>query len=223
MWWVSAVVMNKPHSSNSSNIGSPNEGLLSKSQCVYTKCYCEENVWKLCEKLISHHYFNNQETTVYAAFISNSTKSVALWSQTSGDPNNNGLIVWDYHVVTVVIGAQNSVVYDLDSTLPFPCSLQDYISQTFHPEFELKKRYKQYIRMVPAIHFLAKFSSNRSHMQKSDGSWLAPPPNYPCILSSHNPTSNIDKFWSMSQSNDSSFGEVYSLQGLIKSFVHANR
>ena len=35
--------------------------------------------------------------------------------------------------------------------------------------------------MIPASDFLCKFASDRSHMRGSDGKWLSPPPDYPCI------------------------------------------
>ena len=35
--------------------------------------------------------------------------------------------------------------------------------------------------MVAADEYLTAFASDRSHMLKEDGSWLAEPPTYPCI------------------------------------------
>ena len=41
--------------------------------------------------------------------------------------------------------------------------------------------FSRFFRVVPAPTFLAKFSSDRRHMKKPDGSWMKPPPNYPII------------------------------------------
>jgi hypothetical protein len=37
------------------------------------------------------------------------------------------------------------------------------------------------MRVVPAASLLRHFASDRSHMRRPDGSWSAPPPQYPCI------------------------------------------
>jgi len=36
-------------------------------------------------------------------------------------------------------------------------------------------------RVVPSDLYLSTFASDRSHMLNADGSWLHPPPTYPCI------------------------------------------
>ena len=36
-------------------------------------------------------------------------------------------------------------------------------------------------RVVPSDVYLSAFASDRSHMLNTDGSWLQPPPTYPCI------------------------------------------
>jgi len=36
-------------------------------------------------------------------------------------------------------------------------------------------------RIVSSDVYLSTFASNRSHMLNADGSWLQPPPTYPCI------------------------------------------
>ena len=40
--------------------------------------------------------------------------------------------------------------------------------------------------MIPAEDYLQFFASDRSHMHKSDGTWLARPPAYTCIVASGN-------------------------------------
>eukprot|EP00493_Phyllostaurus_siculus_P009611 UN09735 len=52
---------------------------LSPSSCLYTSCYCEENVWKLCERIRDEGINNLAE--YYAVFISNSSRQIPLWMQ----------------------------------------------------------------------------------------------------------------------------------------------
>lgn len=37
------------------------------------------------------------------------------------------------------------------------------------------------MRVIPAVTYLKKFASDRSHMKHSNGTWRMPPPPYPCI------------------------------------------
>ena len=45
-----------------------------KNKCVYTACYCEENVWKLCEDISKNNDINDD--FCYAIIISNQNKTV---------------------------------------------------------------------------------------------------------------------------------------------------
>ncbi|KAI0781311.1 N-terminal glutamine amidase-domain-containing protein [Trametes elegans] len=128
---------------------------------VYTSYYCEENVYLLAQMLtqLLHTDSRGGLWQVFVVFISNSGKTVALWSQKARD----GVVVWDYHVVLVLVsrtplntqdGSETPVngapppapsqvlpdssaerqawVYDFDTTLPMPCSwTADYIAGTF--------------------------------------------------------------------------------------------
>uniref|UniRef100_A0A8D1ACX1 Protein N-terminal glutamine amidohydrolase n=1 Tax=Sus scrofa TaxID=9823 RepID=A0A8D1ACX1_PIG len=47
--------------------------------CVYNSCYCEENIWKLCEYIKSHDQYPLKEC--YAAFIFNERKMIPIWKQ----------------------------------------------------------------------------------------------------------------------------------------------
>jgi len=47
---------------------------FSKRDFIYTSCYCEENVYKLCETL--HEKFSIPLSRIYAIFISNEDKQV---------------------------------------------------------------------------------------------------------------------------------------------------
>ncbi|OUM57742.1 hypothetical protein PIROE2DRAFT_17174 [Piromyces sp. E2] len=86
-----------------------------KKDFIYTSCYCEENVYKLCEKL--HRRFFIPLSRIYAVFISNEDKQ-------------------DYHVIALVKGeeGQPNVIFDFDSTLPFPCEFNAYIINAIYPK-----------------------------------------------------------------------------------------
>lgn len=49
---------------------------LDKSQYVYTKCYCEENIWNLCSSFKDH---GDPDLEDYAVFISNENKTVPFF------------------------------------------------------------------------------------------------------------------------------------------------
>lgn len=70
-----------------------------KADLIYTSCYCEENVYKLCE------YVKNHEPELldscFVTFISNKYQSIPLWKQIAGNPANDGFVLWDYHVILV--------------------------------------------------------------------------------------------------------------------------
>ncbi|XP_028428409.1 protein N-terminal glutamine amidohydrolase [Perca flavescens] len=145
----------------------------SRENCVYTSCYCEENVWKLCE-------FVRAERTaplehLFVVFISNENRTVPLWKQKSG--RGDQPVIWDYHVILLQVGPQvsSSVVYDLDSELEFPCSLKLYAAKALRSDTHIRAQYHRKLRVVPADSFLLNFASDRSHMKNSDGSWKMPP------------------------------------------------
>ncbi|MEW5320078.1 MAG: hypothetical protein WDW38_011179 [Sanguina aurantia] len=75
----------------------------------------------------------------------------------------------------------HAVVWDLDTSLPFPCSLQQYAADALRRSSELTGARERLFRVVPARTFLDSFASDRSHMLRADGSWVAAPPAYPAI------------------------------------------
>ncbi|KAM9838622.1 protein N-terminal glutamine amidohydrolase [Aulostomus maculatus] len=185
----------------------------SREDCVYTSCYCEENVWKLCDFVRSEGTV--PLTQVFAVFISNENRMVPLWKQKSG--RGDQPVVWDYHVVLLQLVAQSdALVYDLDSVLPFPCSLKLYAAAAMRSDHGIKPAYHRKFRVVPADVYLRNFASNRSHMKNADGSWKMPPPPYPPIHTAE-AQMNLDDFISMEPGVG--WGTVLSLDDLLQCYV----
>ena len=82
--------------------------------------------------------------------------------------------MWDYHVV-LIAGGQ---VWDLDTTLAFPCQTIEYLRRTFRIRaVEWSPRF----RVVAAEEYRASLCSDRSHMRDEAGAYSAPPPAWPTI------------------------------------------
>lgn len=199
----------RPLSGNRSQL--PNT-IPPSTQCSYAACYCEENVFKICQSLKDNS--ENELDKCYAVFVSNKKRVVPLWRQKAGRDEEK-LVIWDYHVIFIYRPDDRTLVYDLDSELPFPTFFTRYVTETFRTDAILNPEYHRIFRVVPATTFLQNFASDRRHMRKDDGSWLKPPPAYPCIS---NPSSahNLDEFISMDGS--AGFGEVMSLTDFVKKF-----
>ena len=106
---------------------------------------------------------------------------VPLWRQRAGRDEEK-LVIWDYHVILIYKPDERCLVFDLDSDLPFPTYFHKYVTETFRTDAILNPEYHRFFRVVPAPLFLQTFASDRRHMKKPDGSWMKPPPPYPCIM-----------------------------------------
>lgn len=212
----------RPLSSSGARPQLPNT-IPSATQCSYAACYCEENVYKICQNLKEN--FENELPKCFAVFVSNKKRVVPLWRQKAGKDEEK-LVIWDYHVIFIYRPDERTLVYDLDSELPFPTYFHKYVTETFRTDAILNPEYHRIFRVVPASLFLDKFASDRRHMRKEDGTWLKPPPPYPCIqgndsrsTSSTSPNSlahNLDQFISME--TNTGFGEVMSLTDFVRKF-----
>ncbi|KAM7176208.1 protein N-terminal glutamine amidohydrolase [Macrochelys suwanniensis] len=161
--------------------------------CVYTSCYCEENVWKLCEYIRSYNQYPLEE--FYAVFISNERRMIPLWKQQSGCGDEP--VVWDYHVILLhVSSGDQNFIYDLDTVLPFPCPFDTYIEEAFKSDDILLPGFRRKMRLIRADLYLKTFASDRSHMKDANGHWQKPPPSYPCIETADSKM-NLDDFISM--------------------------
>ncbi|KAM9824715.1 protein N-terminal glutamine amidohydrolase [Neosynchiropus ocellatus] len=184
-----------------------------REDCVYTSCYCEENVWKLCE------FVRTEGTTpmdqVFAVFISNDKKVVPLWKQKTGCGDEP--VFWDYHVVLLHAGTQcEPLIYDLDTAMPFPCTLEQYATEALRSDHEIKPQFHRKLRVVPCACFLKNFASDRSHMKDAFGQWKMPPPHYPAI-SNTACQMNLNEFVSMDARVG--WGRVFTLENFLRSFI----
>ena len=153
----------------------------------YQPFYCEENVWHLADSM--------RGQTAQVVFISNRDRACAMWKQRAGDP-----IVWDYHVVLCCEG----MIYDRDSRLPFPVSVEEWIAGTF--PVPLPPMFAPKFRVIDADRFLEVFASDRSHMRTKEG-WQRPPPPWPPIGEGM----NLMRFVDM---NEEFEGTLVGLEGL---------
>lgn len=134
---------------------------------------------------------------VFVVFVSNAFSEVRLFRQRIGDPAKDGSVLWDYHVFVVVKPAATTLaqtcrcgegeqcpcgawIFDLDTTLPFPCALATYARHGLRAHLATagrpvsaasssaalaaRRRRERLFRVVGATDFLANFASDRSHM-----------------------------------------------------------
>nr|XP_033785764.1 protein N-terminal glutamine amidohydrolase isoform X2 [Geotrypetes seraphini] len=193
-------------------------GLPSRNSCMYTSCYCEENVWKLCEYIKDHEPSALEE--FYAVFISNDSKM-------------------DYHVILLhILSGKKNLIYDLDTLLPFPCPFDTYVEKAFKSDSDIHPEFRRKLRVMQGDLYLKTFASDRSHMKYTNGKWRKPPPPYPCIETSEGCISlqdffavlvhlaqlreisdskmNLDDFISMN--GEVGWGTVYSLPDFVQRF-----
>jgi len=144
----------------------------------YARHYCEENIYHLAEWFLKQSFIKDV-WDVAIVFISNESKTVALWNQKLGSPEY--AIVWDYHVVLILCprpghggGTSDDPeerdieawIYDYDTLLPKPCYWKDYVSLTCRTDEEVPPEYRSLFRVIPAAVFLDYFASDRSHMAR---------------------------------------------------------
>lgn len=189
---------------------------MEKDKCTYTQFYCEENVWHLCNHV--RHASPQLLNDCYVIFISNSSRMVPLWCQKAGKSADE-VVIWDYHVIFIHKSCGSCVVYDLDSTLAFPCTLKEYVKRTLQSEENLKPQYRRMFRVMSGQYFIDNFASDRSHMKADNDTWLRPPPSYPCIKTA-DATNNINEFISMDPTN--LHGEVLDMKNLCNMFLETD-
>ncbi|GMI77123.1 Gln-specific amino-terminal (Nt)-amidase [Hibiscus trionum] len=150
---------------------------LDASDLDHTPFYCEENVYFLCKKLCSSGIADAHGSDLFVLFISNENKQIPLWHQKASN-RADGVILWDYHVICVQRKKDGGthLVWDLDSSLTFPCPLATYVSETVRPSFQLFSEFK------------------RRHMKDSEGNWTAHPPPYEPIVAEDGSVHNLNEY-----------------------------
>uniref|UniRef100_A0A0A9Z8C0 Protein N-terminal glutamine amidohydrolase n=1 Tax=Lygus hesperus TaxID=30085 RepID=A0A0A9Z8C0_LYGHE len=193
-----------------------------REQFEYTKCYCEENIWKLVEALkLGESRVLDQ---CWVVFISNDDRTIPLWKQKAGHQDSNHLVIWDYHVILVVRSEDNSsheeYVVDFDTVLPFVFPLKDYYDLAIQDESQMIDSFKRKFRVIKATEYFEKFASDRSHMLRIDDSgvqvYASPPPSYPPIETKDS-KNNIQDFISMNSS--AGCGQVLNLVEFLRYFT----
>lgn len=176
---------------------------LRRDACDCAPFYCEENVYKLCERLVAACGDDDASSSaVYAVFVVPRGKRGAthvddavggvLTAHSRSAPVDSAAhaLIWDYHVFAVLsgVGARRvAYAYDLDTLLRFPTPFLEYAHATYDvaapwdaarggcltPEDALL------FRVVEAAELFAAFASDRRHMR------AAPPdvaqPRWACI------------------------------------------
>lgn len=178
---------------------------LPLAACAYTAFYCEENIWQLAGNPV----LSEDECVVLV--ITNPTRTCMLWQQRAVAPGQP--LVWDYHVVLVARSASEQAwqVYDFDTRLAFPSSLDVWLKETFPRCDQWRPDFLPHFRVVPAADFHDRLVSDRSHM-KTPGGWRQPPPPWPCIGSG---PSNLQRFLDF---DDVFIGECLWMEELLEKF-----
>jgi protein N-terminal glutamine amidohydrolase len=144
---------------------------IERSELDYQAYYCEENVWRL----LARPEFANM--ACWAVLVSNERRDVVTLRQRSGR-SGDGLVHWDYHVFAVATDPiEGRVALDLDSELSFPSPLRRYLEDSFPSD--VQRAYLPLFRVIAGDEYVGSLVSDRSHMRRLDGSWIAPPPPWP--------------------------------------------
>ncbi|KAJ6630645.1 N-terminal glutamine amidase-domain-containing protein [Mycena sp. CBHHK59/15] len=177
-------------------------------ETIHTPFYCEENIYLLCKAFIS------QQQDVSAVFISNESKSVALWNQKLVKDSKSA-VVWDYHVVLLLRSNNQHWIYDFDTRLLLPSLMRDYLFHTFRKD--VPRSYQSLFRIVPGLAFVENFASDRSHMlidsnEPGEKSYRSPPPCYAALRGRGAKLSNnLMKSFVCMTSSEETFGHVSDL------------
>ena len=180
--------------------------------------YCEENAWRVVYRRIR----DQPEDRFYVVFISNSIANVPMFQQrAASDPNT--ACCWDYHVIVLCAreSSRDVVVYDIDTVLPYPLQLQEYLQQSFPYDWPFP--YAPLFRLIPAKLYIEHFASDRMHMyNRQTQEWNAPPPTYRCINVREGVPSNFKRYLDFGKkqnaadSKDTIFGKILSLKELAE-------
>ncbi|KAL0711160.1 hypothetical protein Bca4012_018138 [Brassica carinata] len=189
--------------------------VMDATRFQHTPFYCEENVYLLCKTLCENGVADETGSDLFVVFISNEKKQASMF----GLVPMFGLVSCWFHfgirkLVPELTGLYSGIimssvsrkkesdseplVWDLDSTLPFPSPLASYVTETFQPSFQLFAEFQRFFRVVHAPLFFKHFASDRRHMKEPDGSWTAQPPPYQPIVAQDGVLHNLSEYITMS-------------------------
>ncbi|PHT54466.1 Protein N-terminal glutamine amidohydrolase [Capsicum baccatum] len=160
----------------------------------------EENIYLLCKKLCDDGLADPDGSDLFVIFISNEKKQIPLWHQKASQ-RAEGVILWDYHVICLQKKRDeksSSLVWDLDSSLPFPSPLGTYVAESIRPSIQIFSEFKRFFRVVHAPIFLRHFASDRRHMKDSAGNWIAEPPSHEAIVAKDGAVHNLNEYITVS-------------------------
>ena len=185
-----------------SYVPSDSEGLVvgplpfTSSSCPYQSCFCEENVYLLCERIHSEQSSDTSHAHTFVIFISSLAKAFPIWYQKKSACVEEP-VFWDYHVILV----HNGFVYDHDSILPWGCTLEEYCRCAFPPiHLQVDHHlYEPIFRIIPINEYIMHFASDRTHMPSPTHEDGVPFPNWPLINgTSATSTMTLPMYWNMS-------------------------
>jgi len=174
---------------------------VSPPNFTYTSCFCEENVYMLCKTLSQVGFAAADASDLFVVFISNGNQQIPIWRQ-KNSKDATGLCIWDYHVICIqrdLKREEAAQVWDLDTTLPCPVMLDVYATEALRPWVALRSEFTRLYRIVAAPVFLRSFASDRRHMKRSDGTWIALPPQYDCLVGEDGSVHNLGEFLKISE------------------------
>jgi len=154
----------------------------------YAACYCEENIYLLCEEALS----SKASVSTHVLLISGNDGFCPVYHQRNGGEGSSKPVWWDYHVVMI----HGNLVYDYDTLLGFPCELKDYVEKSFRPHLTIHdgKSHEHVFRLVGAKSYVDTFASDRRHM-RIGSVWQVSPPPWPCIRGQNSEIEhNLDLF-----------------------------
>lgn len=130
-----------------------------------------------------------------------------MCAQRAGDPPA-GVLVWDYHVVTLTKLNGTWTVLDPDHIPSAVVPLSNYLRSSFEPFNAAPSQYLPQFKLVEASYLKIHFASDRRHMRSADGGWLKAPPPWACIGAGH----NLDEFIDVENSQHATAVGLSSLQ-----------
>ena len=155
----------------------------------------EENIWHLCQEKSLLPFPRK------VLFITSQQQYVAINHQKAGSP-----VYWDYHVV-LLFEDQGWKIADLDTLLPFPCPVEEYLTRSFIPKTA------PVFRVVDADQYIEYFTSDRRHMIDKDGNYLQPPPPWDPIGESG------FNLWDFVGISEGKFGKLHDLEKMYSDYL----